>query len=497
MDLNSFSYIVGSSPAAPLVLEEKSATFFEGKKAVPGPVVSGVAGCQKTQNLNSFLEGLTAQDVLDSDKQHARIAETYKNQNRARKILYGFEKLILEYEPTAAHLTELERHYTAMNKHSTIKCMRIKNRDTDNVGIRVDQKHRRAIYTGVVRCGSPWVCQPCANKIQSRRADEIKKAFAWAYQKNRTDGRRQKQMVMITQTFPHGINDDLGETMEMVKVAEKIFCSGASFTAFKKEYGYEGMIKALEITYGKINGWHPHFHKLFILDFDIDEKTEKKIRKWLLKRWEDACIKAGLLKHGSIMDFRKCSIDVMFKAKDSDYLSKLNQEKEKKSWGADKEMASASTKQGRMHGKTPFQLLEESDGNTRYKELFLEYALHFKGKRQLVWSRGLKEKVGVVEKSDEQLASEQTEQTDLLALLSDHQWRIVNGRNHRRVDERAHVEWIAVNLGFDGLANYFAEHGSILARPEVVDERVFDYAMSRGGGGAAWGGGGGGGDDDF
>ncbi|GMB02275.1 protein rep [Pelosinus sp. IPA-1] len=436
-----------------LVKEKKSSPFLSGEKASLTYTTEGFEGVEKPRNLKShFDSNLSLSKMKESDDSHKNLHNKYMRQNKSRKILYAFERLILDTDPQYSHLTELERHYKAMNSHSTIKCLRVKTRNSDNVGIRVDHKHKKAHYTGVMVCGSPWACPLCASKIQNRRAIEIQEAFKWAYRD------KQFQMMMVTLTFPHGIADDLGEMMEKLKIAMVYFRKGANYDKFKKSIGYQGMIKAQEITWGQINGWHPHTHELQIINYDIDQKEEKRISKFILNQWEMACKKAGLLKHGSIADFRKKAVHIIFHAKDSDYLAKLNNED--RAWGADKEMASASTKKGRMTGLSPFQILDQSDENEEFQNLYLEYALKMKGKRQLVWSKGLKEKVGIKDKTDEELALEESSESDLLALFTNEQWYIV-----LKNKDRAYVQWLAVNYGFEGLAQYFEKHGSILNAP--------------------------------
>lgn len=441
---------------SPLVRKESSSTPIDLIKGSSCHTVEGLKGFQKVLNLKPvFNENLDLTHLKESDDFYESLSKKYLRQNKSRKILYNFERLILDNDPQYSHLTELERHYKAMNSHSTIKCLRVKTRNTDNVGIRVDHKHNKAHYSGTMICGSPWACPLCASKIQNRRAIEIQEAFKWAYRDKKF------QMMMVTLTFPHGLDDDLGEMLEKHKLAMKYFREGKKYTNFKKSIGYQGLIKATEITWGQFNGWHPHTHELQIINYDIAPKEEKRIKEFILNQWEFACKKAGLLKHGSIADFRKVAVHIIFHAKDSDYLAKLNNED--RAWGADREMASASTKKGRATGLAPFQLLDQSDGNELYQNLYLEYALKMKGKRQLIWSKGLKEKVGIKDKTDEELAKEQTTETDLLALFTDHQWKII-----LKNKDRAYVQWMAVNTGFEGLAQYFEEHGSILSMPEIL-----------------------------
>ncbi|MNG10381.1 hypothetical protein D3C84_938450 [compost metagenome] len=88
----------------------------------------------------------------------------------------------------------------------------------------------------------------------------------------------------------------------------------------------------------------------------------------------------------------------------SDYLAKQD---DSRHWGVDRELAKASTKEGRAKGQHPFGLLATAaEGGKQAGAKFLEFIVAMKGKRQLVWSPGLKNRVGLQEQSDEELADE-------------------------------------------------------------------------------------------
>jgi hypothetical protein len=63
-------------------------------------------------------------------------------------------------------------------------------------------------------------------------------------------------------------------------------------------------------------------------------------------------------------------------------------------------------KKGKQGGLTPFDLLRLSVDDPKYGKLFQEFALAFKGSRQLMWSRGLKALLLISDQADEDLAQE-------------------------------------------------------------------------------------------
>lgn len=67
-----------------------------------------------------------------------------------------------------------------------------------------------------------------------------------------------------------------------------------------------------------------------------------------------------------------------------------------------------------------------------FRELFAEYVRAFAGKAQIFWSRGLKARFGIAEKSDQETAEESREAADALARLEPEQWaRLFVRADHR------------------------------------------------------------------
>lgn len=283
------------------------------------------------------------------------------------------------------------------------------------VGVHASRKQGSAFYSGVMSCGSVWVCPVCAAKVQERRREEVAKALSWSDAEG-------LQAVMVTLTFPHYFFQSLSSLLRQQKVALKYLREGSSWARFKKTIGYCGLIRSLELTQGQ-NGWHPHTHELWFVNAGADADAVKKI---VLDRWKISCARAGLLdmkNDEQVAAFEAHSVDVRGWCTASDYLAKQD---DSRHWGVDAEIAKASTKAGRAKGKHPFALLSLFQrGDRKAGERYLEYAVAMKGKRQLFWSAGLKAKVGVEEKSDEEVAKEQRDAADLLGCLDTEQWKLI------------------------------------------------------------------------
>ena len=87
------------------------------------------------------------------------------------------------------------------------------------------------------------------------------------------------------------------------------------------------------------------------------------------------------------------------------------------------ELQGSQTKRGRRKGsRTPWQLLEEvmETGDADSLDLWHEYEEATRGRRALVWSRGLKDLAGINDRSDEEITEEEVgSQDDTLFVLPD------------------------------------------------------------------------------
>ena len=260
----------------------------------------------------------------------------------------------------------------------------------------------KAHLTGLQRCGSVWRCPLCASKVSERRRAELTGAVEVA----KGLGLRP---LLLTLTFPHGLGDSLTDILDKSHKAMRLFKSGKSAQNWSKEICLEGQIRALEVTYG-LNGWHPHWHLLLFVKSDL---TVEEIQEGALNLWQKACKGARLPipsdQHGATLS------DGSYAAK---YASK---------WGLENEMTKAHLKHSKGDkGKSPWDLLREAgNGIAKAKYLWLAYAVAFHGRRQLVWSHGLKELLGVQDITDEEIAEKVEEKAELLEILEDQQWTAI------------------------------------------------------------------------
>ena len=299
-------------------------------------------------------------------------------------------------------------------KSRTDKCLMLRQKGKD-IEVWKSKEFKTTSYSGLQTCGSVWACPVCAAKIAERRRAEIQTAMALHQAAGGC-------VNMLTLTCPHQRTDNLAELLaKQAKALNRFWADRASKAVFS-EMGIIGQIRALEVTHGRLseqnNGWHPHYH---VLQFggsgvDLSRFNEPQMKDWQVRLylvWANACKRAGLgepsYAHGLKLDDG---------SKAAKYVSK---------WGLEDEMTKGHTKKA-ISGETPFDFLRSYLADKEDKQagaLFKEFAETFKGKRQLHWSKGLKKRFAIGEKTDEQLSTEIEDSARLLGKITIEQWRDV------------------------------------------------------------------------
>lgn len=284
------------------------------------------------------------------------------------------------------------------------------------VNVMLSTEHQAAHYKGLATCGSVWVCSVCAAKVSERRRAELNRAIsAWRDQEGGS-------VLLLTLTFPHKANDPLKPMLEAFQNARQKLRADRAYKAFLQRLGVEGTIASLEVTHGE-NGWHPHVHILLFSDWSEDERAIalsenpellEEYKSCVYRAWKRVCERAGLPTpseaHG---------VDIRDGSYAADYAAK---------WGMASELTKAHLKRGRKGSRTPWDLLRSSlyEDDDQAGELFKDYAYAFRGRKQLHWSKGLRDKLGLGQELTDEEVSEQTlEPSTLLAQLSRDEWRLV------------------------------------------------------------------------
>jgi hypothetical protein len=304
-------------------------------------------------------------------------------------------------------------------KTRTAKCYRVRRAEV--VSVLYSESAKSAHLGGLCTCSSVWVCPVCAAKITERRREDLQAGIDAA----KLQG---LHPYLLTLTHPHGRTDALADLLSGEQDAMARFLKTRATRKALSLIGWVGHVRAWECTHGRkrdiSNGWHPHFHFLVLCDRVLSCDDRQAAVDALFVEWRKACVRAGLqapgLRHGVRLDGGERAVE---------YVAKFGLESDgQQTWGLAAELTKSHVKRA-CKGETPFDLLRAvfaDDADREARWLFKEYAGAFRGKRQLVWSRGLRELLGLDEDAtDEEIAAEQREDAVLLAGLFPSDWRKV------------------------------------------------------------------------
>lgn len=247
-------------------------------------------------------------------------------------------------------------------------------------------------FAGLQHCGSVWECPECAPRVQGERGAILQRL-------NKAHAAAGGGLYLLTLTLPHDEGDDLKPLREHVAKAWTATLNGAPWKRWRDALGIVGTVRALEVTHGP-SGWHPHIHAAIYTARPLDKKKSIDFLSWVENRWRDKVTRPT--KSGRIYRAPRPGVGVTLQPlRGTSYLAKM---------GLAKEITSSFTKTGRRENRTPFQILRalvhsEGQGHAGARDVALwqEWARAMYGARQLVVSKGLYERYGEIDLSDDAL----------------------------------------------------------------------------------------------
>lgn len=292
------------------------------------------------------------------------------------------------------------------------KCGRTRH---DTAGVALRQTASGVVgFAGVCTCGSVWACPVCSAKIMARRALEIGSAVA-AWQ-SQGEG---YEVIFTTLTMSHHRAQRLGVLWDALSTAWGKVTSGSQWVIDKDRYGIEGWCRVVEVTDGP-NGWHVHVHALLFLHTAAAPDVDG-LHLRMFGRWSRALVRLGLAAP------RLVAQDAHLVTGPGD--SALAAYFTKAVDGAHRiglELTQSQTKAARRrHSTVPtWGLLDEVEQTgdvTRWEE----WEASSKGRRQISWSKGLRERLGLrQEESDDEIADEEIGTSeDNVILITAAGWR--------------------------------------------------------------------------
>ncbi len=250
--------------------------------------------------------------------------------------------------------------------------------------------------SGVASCGLIWVCPVCAAKIKARRAVEIEGATTGHIGAGGT-------LAMLTMTVRHTREMPLVDVLRAVREAWARLKRLKSWSDLSEVL--EGQVRALEVTVG-VNGWHPHQHLLLFVRPGVDAgelnaRLPAVCADWRRLVFKFLGVSPSVERGVHLLSFGMDSAGIA-----AGYLSKVANE-----------ISGPNAKVG----SDPFSLLDDIDDVESYAR-WIEYADGMKGARAFGFSKGLLERFGGVEMTEEEIAGADSEVGGVVAYIEADDW---------------------------------------------------------------------------
>ena len=257
------------------------------------------------------------------------------------------------------------------------------------VGVELTKSGDHAYFSGVESCGSIWACPTCAAKKRAERANELKTA----YQAIQADPDLHPGLF-LTFTLRHNNTIALQTLLATIQKAYAQMRSTRAWRDLMERLGHVGIIRATEVTYSKANGWHPHFHCWLITDGRISNKALQAADAEITEMWVSAVTKATAGKAMVPNQERGCHISRVTSQGVAGYIAKTQESKTNSRTSIAYEMVRADLKTTRASNSVmPFEML---DPDSTMAAQWCEYVEATKGRRASAWSRGLKQRLGIM-----------------------------------------------------------------------------------------------------
>jgi len=271
-------------------------------------------------------------------------------------------------------------------------------------------------YKNLIRCGSVWSCPECSYKIRTTRRDELMTMFKGL----QSDG---YHLIFLTLTKRHKLVDSKYYDKSMFKSYTEDWRKTNTcriIRDLKAQFGINN-IRTVDFTYSYVNGFHPHLH--IVLAYKIEFKklnptivgqiiSESYTEKWLSlnKSATMECQKAEVVgnqdyKYGeSIMRYiaKVTLVHEMTDAKHAKNITGIN---------INPMAIPDMLRTGEYGYYTREQLIE----------IYRDFGFKVKGIRFMGYTKGLKEKYLIEEKTDQEVV---TNTETLVKLLFAIEWAV-------------------------------------------------------------------------
>ena len=144
-------------------------------------------------------------------------------------------------------------------------------------------------FAGIYRCKSRWACWDCGK----RHVEESVKKYTRVmelFREEHPDGAE----AFVTLTVRNSRFDDLKVMREGVTGAFRKVLKGRCKKILEERYGFVGYFRALDVTHGEENGFHPHIHAVFLFSRKLRAEELEEIYNLIYGYWKRQVMKLGL-----------------------------------------------------------------------------------------------------------------------------------------------------------------------------------------------------------
>jgi hypothetical protein len=309
----------------------------------------------------------------------------------------------------------LDSFKIAVPTHRTAQCLSHAVQ-TKKVEIRKGKSGAR--YNNLCTCGRVWTCPYCASRTSNHRRMEIAYAVGKWLKSDAIN-----KVALLTYTIQHDASMSLPDCLNVLSNAYRSLHSGSFWQKQKKEHGLIGSIRTLEITWG-INGFHTHIHELLFHTSDQEPTLSEAVGS----QWTYLTHKVGNMTNEHGFDLEVANEKVYQYVAKHGHLPLAE-------WSLAHEVTNPHKRAGKEN-RTYMQVLFDmahGKGRPLDKRFIVGYCNALHGRKQLVWSPGLKQIFGLKEIADEVIAqlSQSHESDELFAIVSEHAWQLIKSKFKR------------------------------------------------------------------
>lgn len=322
---------------------------------------------------------------------------------------------------------------------------------SNGVGVQIkvttgDGGARHAGFGNLQHCGMAWTCAVCSAVINSNRQNDISAALSAWYGGGGPE--QFGRVALLTTTMRHNKGHSLVALWDALSGAWNLVASGRGWgddqlvhgeryvkmvvkssgprprPLVPKLCGRIPVIRVVEVTYGE-KGWHVHIHALLLLPMTATDDSVRRLGSRIWGRWL-----GGLEDRGLDCD-RAHGVDIRLIKGDPS--AALGEYFTKATYSASFEVARSDMKHANMGNRTPFGVLADivSNGDADDLDTWHEFERGSKGRRQITWSHGLRQRLlpdqPAIELTDQELVDQDLDGEAVVELNAD-LWAVIVAR---------------------------------------------------------------------